>query len=87
MNALKLFSALIPLVLCTGAEISHRISTAPKLQATLLADDIKSELLSERAKAVFAECSKRLMPRFWEIDLQTKRRMDMILSLYEVYNT
>ena len=31
------------------------------------------------------ESANSLMKRFWEIDLQTKRRMDMILRLYEVH--
>ena len=30
------------------------------------------------------ESAASLMKRFWEIDLQTQRRMDMILRLYEV---
>ena len=29
------------------------------------------------------ESAKSLMPRFWEIDMQTQRRMDMIISLFE----
>lgn len=32
------------------------------------------------------EAAVTLMKRFWEIDLQTQRRMDMILKLYEVVN-
>jgi cystathionine beta-lyase family protein involved in aluminum resistance len=33
--------------------------------------------------ALIDSSAKSLMSRFWEIDMQTKRRMDMILSLYE----
>jgi hypothetical protein len=33
---------------------------------------------------VVADASQKLMKRFWEIDLQTKKRMDKILKLYEV---
>jgi hypothetical protein len=35
-------------------------------------------------KKMIDEAAVTLMKRFWEIDLQTQRRMDMILKLYEV---
>lgn len=51
-------------------------ATATDAEVSLEASDI-GRMIDESANS--------LMKRFWEIDLQTKRRMDMILRLYEVH--
>ena len=55
-------------------------TTVPLCSAlSATADDIVSTDLSR----IVQQSATSLMQRFWEIDLQTQRRMDMILSLYE----
>ena len=57
-----------------------RIKTQLRVGSPVLEKDVTEVDLTK----VVADASQKLMKRFWEIDLQTKKRMDRILKLYEV---
>ena len=46
--------------------------------------DVEPQVGISDIRRMIDESAVSLMKRFWEIDLQTQRRMDMILRLYEV---
>ena len=60
---------------------------APRLWPAPLASASSSAITAAAAvedpSALVLEASRQLQQRFWEIDLQTKARMDRIISLYE----
>ena len=56
-------------------DVQRRATTSD--EQTIVVSDVR-RMIDESAAS--------LMKRFWEIDLQTQRRMDMILRLYEVFH-
>lgn len=53
------------------------------LRRSATVSDVEQLEVSD-VRRMIDESAVSLMKRFWEIDLQTQRRMDMILRLYEV---
>ena len=68
----RIKTSVIPKVLLR--EVQQRATTSD--EQTIVVSDVR-RMIDESAAS--------LMKRFWEIDLQTQRRMDMILRLYEVF--
>jgi hypothetical protein len=52
--------------------------------AKMVTTDVIPPQEKSDVRKMIDEAAVTLMKRFWEIDLQTQRRMDMILKLYEV---
>lgn len=63
--------------------ISDKMANVLRLSATT--SDVEQPLEVSDVRRMIDESAVSLMKRFWEIDLQTQRRMDMILRLYEVF--
>lgn len=69
--------------LVSGSNLNRKRASGSFLASSGVSDlEIKEEVSDIRR--MIDESAVRLMKRFWEIDLQTQRRMDMILRLYEV---
>jgi hypothetical protein len=66
----------------TQASLSPKAS-ARNVQQRATTSDEEIVAVSD-VRRMIDESAASLMKRFWEIDLQTQRRMDMILRLYEV---
>lgn len=56
-----------------------------EVQQKATTSDEQTVVVSD-VRRMIDESAASLMKRFWEIDLQTQRRMDMILRLYEVFH-
>lgn len=57
---------------------------ASRISPSMVSTDLAPPLERSELRQMIDDAAVTLMKRFWEIDLQTQRRMDMILSLYEV---
>jgi hypothetical protein len=74
----------IYLVLCTIALAMSLNTVRSQLRNRVRALSSTVSVVNADLSTIVVEASKKLAGRFWEIDQQTKRRMDMILKLYEV---
>lgn len=67
----------------TGLHLDRKETFSTFLPSSSISD-VESKVEVSDIRRMIDESAVRLMKRFWEIDLQTQRRMDMILRLYEV---
>jgi hypothetical protein len=72
----------------SSCKISHSLhgKKVSNLRPSATISDVEQLEVSD-VRRMIDESAVSLMKRFWEIDLQTQRRMDMILRLYEVLST
>ena len=70
---------------CKGFPLLHGKKVSNLRRSATISDVEQLEVSDVRR--MIDESAVSLMKRFWEIDLQTQRRMDMILRLYEVLST
>jgi hypothetical protein len=79
MNLLLVATAL-SLSVASDGPLSLRVTTRLNVNSPILDKEGVEADLSRCCR----RASKKLMGRFWEIDQQTKKRLDVLLRLYEV---
>jgi hypothetical protein len=82
--AFKLRDAHPNLPSCCKGSHSLQSKIVSNLRRSATISDVEQLEVSDVHRMI-DESAVSLMKRFWEIDLQTQRRMDMILRLYEVH--